>query len=363
MLSCLSPNGSTLVAGDALPDHLVVATLEGLVTAARDGNGFRVVARALTDRHVSSLWYEPSADLLFAASYQGGIFASADGGLTFASLGSALEHRNVYCVAARTTAEGLVLYAGTEPVGLFVSTDRGATWRELSGIAEMPNREHWTFPGPPHEAHLKNFTFVPDDDAHLFASVEQGGLFESRDGGVSFRELESIELRDDEWYRDVHRMVLRPGDPSTMFFSGGDGLATSTDGGRTWRRVLPTTYEIGYPDGLVVHPGDPDLMFVSGAHRQPGTWRESHSAHAHVARSTDGGSTWSLLSGGLPEPLDANIEALSLAVTPIADELYLGTTDGDVYLSRNRGDSFDLVLSGLAPISKGGHYRGLVRTA
>jgi photosystem II stability/assembly factor-like uncharacterized protein len=362
MLTCLSPNGATVISGAALPDRIVIATVEGAVTADRDGERFGVVARALEDRHVSSLWFEPDSETVFAASYEGGVFESDDLGMTFHPLGSALADHNVFCVAARTDEAGLTLYAGTEPVGLFVTSDRGATWTELPAIAAMPNREHWTFPGAPHVAHLKNVAFAPIDPGHLFVSIEQGGLFESHDNGMSFREVESIDQDDDDWYRDVHRLAFRPGEPTTMFISGGDGITASTDGGKTWHRVVPTSFDIGYPDGLVIHPDEPDLMFISGAHRQPGTWRESHSADAHVARTTDGGRTWTVLTGGLPDPLDANIEALSLAAAPGTSELFFATTAGEVFASNDHGERFRTVLSGLAPISKGGHYRGLVRT-
>ena len=360
MVSCLSPNGSTTYSGSNLPDRLVVATLEGVVTAERAERGFRVIERSLPELHISSLCFEPTRQAIFAASYAGTIHVSHDGGESWQLVDTSFREQNVYTIASRTTREGVVtLYVGTEPVALYSSADYGQSWTELPAIREMPNREKWTFPGPPHEAHLKNMVFDDADAGVIYASIEQGGLFKTTDGALSWSELEGIEQADDDWYRDVHRILVHPGDPRTMFITGGDGVSRSDDAGATWKRVLSTTYAIGYPDGLVVNPLDPNLMFVSGAKHQPGTWRDSHSADAHIARSTDGGASWSIVSTGLPDPLRGNIEALSLSVSPAGSELFAGTTDGDVYASTNNGDAFTLLLEGLGPISKGGHYRAL----
>lgn len=363
MVHCLSPNGATTVVGDALPDRLLVATRSGVVVADRAGDRFVERTRVLADRHVSSLWYDAESGTVLAGSYDGGVFASTDDGLTFSLAGDALRDHNVYTVAINPTSGDDRWYAGTEPVALFVSDDRGKSWRELPAIGQMPGREKWTFPAPPHVAHLKNLTFVPGEPDHLFAAVEQGGLFESRDGGESFVEIESFVQPDDAWYRDVHRIALRPGDPRVMLATGGDGVARSDDAGASWRRVLPTSSALGYPDGLVIHPNDPDLVLIAGASDQPGTWRTSHCADAHVARSRDGGTTFTVVGSGLGEPLVENIEALSLGVAGDASEVLAGTTGGEVYASRDLGETFTLVLSGLASISKGGHYLALVERA
>ena len=40
--------------------------------------------------------------------------------------------------------------------------------------------------------------------------------------------------------------------------------------------------------------------------------------------------------------------------------LFAGTTSGEVYVSDDGGESWTQAVTGLAPISKAGHYRGLV---
>jgi hypothetical protein len=51
---------------------------------------------------------------------------------------------------------------------------------------------------------------------------------------------------------------------------------------------------------------------------------------------------------------------MSLARWPDGFALFAATTDGDVFTSETGGDTWAQIASGLAPISKVGHYRNLV---
>jgi photosystem II stability/assembly factor-like uncharacterized protein len=160
-------------------------------------------------------------------------------------------------------------------------------------------------------------------------------------------------------YKDVHRLVIAPSNPDRMYLATGEGLYRSNDGGETWEHLTRRDWRIGYPDGLVLSPRDPDVVFVAGAERSPDFWRESHHANAGVARSRDGGRTWETLQRGLPENTRANIEATSVHAAPDGYTLFVATTDGDVFASQDEGEYWTRIVSGLAPISKSGHYRKL----
>jgi hypothetical protein len=59
----------------------------------------------------------------------------------------------------------------------------------------------------------------------------------------------------------------------------------------------------------------------------------------------------------------ANFEALTLASWPGGFSLFVGTTDGDVYASDDQGERWARIATGLAPVSKVGHYRQLTAAA
>ena len=358
MITCLSPNGSTTLAGSALPDRLAVATAEGVVVAERRGEEWAVVSHSLTDRHIASLAYDEATNSFFACSYDGGVFASSDDGMSFEARTDAPGGRQAFTIAAVHVGGALRLYLGTEPVGLFVSSDGAASWSELEAIAALRS-EKWTFPPPPHEAHLKSIAVDPTGEESLYACIEQGGLFHSDDGGITFVELPNVAMPDDASDKDIHRVVIDPSRPERLYCTGGDGVVVSDDRGASWSRIHGRSYAVGYPDALIVDPRDPARLFLAGASDGPGRWRHSHAANAHVAMSHDRGASWTLVDTGLPDPLRANIEAMSFACTPSASSLVLATTDGEVYESTDDAGHWHLVLKGLAPISKGGHFHAL----
>jgi len=53
------------------------------------------------------------------------------------------------------------LYVGVEPAMVFRSDDAGETWKRLDKIDELPTRESWYFPPPPHEPHVRSIDFLP----------------------------------------------------------------------------------------------------------------------------------------------------------------------------------------------------------
>ena len=100
-------------------------------------------------------------------------------------------------------------------------------------------------------------------------------------------------------------------------------------------------------------------MFISGAQLGPGEWRTTHFAGARISRSRDGGRTWDVLTNGLPDRMQASIEAMCLEDWGESCSLFAATTAGEVFASDDGGDHWSLIASGLAPIFKQGHLRPL----
>jgi photosystem II stability/assembly factor-like uncharacterized protein len=165
-------------------------------------------------------------------------------------------------------------------------------------------------------------------------------------------------------YADIHRCMINPLKPERMYVTGGEGLWVSTDAGKRWQNVFGRGSEPGsYPDQLVYKPSDPDFMLVSAGKKSPGDWRNEHTALTRISRSRDGGFTWEVLRGGLEDHMQPSIEAMTLEETGRIVHLFAATTAGTVLWSENGGDTWSMIVEGLAPISKGPHYRPLVTAA
>src|SRR5439155_1590529 len=95
-----------------------------------------------------------------------------------------------------------------------------------------------------------------------------------------------------------------PGDPATFYFGAVDGgVCRSTDGGRTWTKVLYKNPDTGAID-LAADPGDPQVVYAAlwQARRTP--WEQyqpDEGPGSGLYKSSDGGLTWAPLAGhGLP---------------------------------------------------------------
>ena len=66
-----------------------------------------------------------------------------------------------------------------------------------------------------------------------------------------------------------------------------------------------------------------------------------------------------MLHEGLPKHMRGNVEALVITKCNGSFELFAGTTDGDIFYSNDQGNHWTTILSGLPPVSKFHHYRGL----
>jgi photosystem II stability/assembly factor-like uncharacterized protein len=354
---CLSPNGVDAYRLTEIPACLLVGTVDGLVEVRSDArNGWTVARTSLRGVHVSSLMLEPESGSVFAGSHEHGIFRSSDGGATWDEKSTGLGSRNVFSLHSRREGAATSLYAGTEPAYLFRSRDNGETWVELDALRGIPGREKWDFPPPPHIAHVKNLQFDPHDPQGMYLSVEQGALLRSTDGGASYVQL----LYQDDTYQynqDVHRIAFNPTVPGDFVLSGGDGLARTLDGGKTWRHIATRAMRVGYPDQTFFSPDGDGVIFTMGARANPGTWRAEGDAQATVVRSDDGGATWNDVGGGFPASLRGSIEAATMFTWPAGFGFFVGTTDGEVFASFDRGRSWSQIAGGLPAVSKCVHYR------
>jgi photosystem II stability/assembly factor-like uncharacterized protein len=335
--------------------------LRGINLLERAGPGAPWIdrGRTLDGHHCSSLMVEPRQGGVFAGMHSGGLYFSADGGETWEKRDRGVTISHVFSLGCAHHANATVLYAGTEPASLFRSDDYGQSWTELPGVKETAGREKWSFPSPPHLAHVKTMTIDPRDPNVIYVGVEQGDLLKTTDGGATWRVLDDYSKPDDWTYRDIHLVVVHPANSAELYMTTGMGLYRSPDAGETWKLVVDNSFCIGYPDHLIVSPRDGDTMFMAGAGENPGVWQKSHHAATTIVRTRDRGKSWTDASKGLPENRRANVEAMSLATHPGGFTMFAGTTDGDVFASDNEAESWTSIAHGLAPVTKGNHYRAL----
>jgi photosystem II stability/assembly factor-like uncharacterized protein len=279
---------------------------------------------------------DPNAEeTVYVGCRGGGVRRSDDGGRSWRDLG--LPQPDVFSVAV-SPADGAV-YAGCEPSMLFRSTDGGRTWDELAALRELPSAPTWSFPPRPWTSHVRWIAPSPHDAGLLLVGIELGGLMRSEDGGRTWADHAPGAQKD------VHSLAWHPSIEGRAYEAGGGGSAWSRDGGRTWQPA-DDGRDRHYTWAVVVDPDDPDRWFVSAS---PGPFHAHRPgrAEAFIYR-WEGDGPWKRLDGGLPQPLDAMPYALTFA----ADRLFAGLSDGRLYVSEDRGDSWErLDATGIASVT------------
>ena len=249
------------------------------------------------------------------------------------------------------------MLVGVEAPGIFESTDDGATWSLKSTLAGQPGSEEWDDPAnqPPGHLGLSAMEVDETDPSRFWAIVQGVGLFETADDGASWTPR-NRGLRAD-WPRPheevgfcVHKVARSPVDPQRMYQQNHVGMHRSDDGGASWSEItegLPT--EFGF--AAAAHPHDRDSFYVIPL--DPGHGRTMPDGHAAVWRTRDAGSSWQRLDRGLPSE-GAYVGVLREAMAIDAHEvpgLYFGTSTGQLFASRDEGESWDAIAGYLPPIS------------
>jgi photosystem II stability/assembly factor-like uncharacterized protein len=363
----LSHGGTNVYSSNEGSTQLWVGTQDGLVQFERESNGkWREAQRALRGQHISAIIFEGTSGVMFAGAFFGSVHASADGGKTWERRDNGIPIHDVYSLASNVVDGKVRVYAGTQPAHLFISEDLGLHWHEIPSLRSVSTVSQWSFPAPPHVAHTKFITFDPKDSKTIYACIEQGAFLKSTDEGKSWSELNTVGLLADknrpiEHFYDVHRCLIDPRDPKRIYVTGGAGLYVTYTGGGSWERWMSPEWAADvYPDGFTWNPKNPDLMFVATAEHNPTTWRKAGPAaraEGKIYRSHNGGKNWQRLGGGLPESLKHEFGALCLEESSGKCSIFGGTTGGEVFCSEDSGESWTLITSDLAPISKKGHER------
>ena len=259
-------------------------------------------------------------------------------------------------------SENKIWYAGTSPIGLFRSEDNGDTWMPISGFNDNEMREKWAPDqyGTPDGAIVHSINIDPRDPLHMYIGISIGGVFETLDGGKTWKPLNEGVLADympekyPEYGQDPHTMVQHPKNPDILWQQNHCGIYRIDRGeGNKWTRVgenMPKEVgDIGFP--IVLDPEDPDRAWtfpMDGTNVWP---RTSPGGIPTVYTTKDGGSSWESKRSGLPEK--AWFTVLRQAMCGFKQDkqaLFFGTTSGEIWGSHEDGEGWYNVAEHLPKI-------------
>ena len=203
-------------------------------------------------------------------------------------------------------------YAGGASGGVWKSEDGGIHWRPV--FDDQPAQSIGAISIAPSDP---NVVWVGTGETFIRSNVSIGnGAYKSTDGGKTWTHV-GLERTG-----RIGRIVIHPRNPDIVFAAAVGhaygpqperGVFRTLDGGTTWERVLFVDERTGASD-LAMDPANPQLLFAGTWQIDIKTWgRVSGGPGSGVYSSRDGGTTWTRLSRGLPEP---PLGKIAVAVAP-----------------------------------------------
>jgi photosystem II stability/assembly factor-like uncharacterized protein len=256
-----------------------------------------------------------------------------------------------------------VFYIGVNNGGVWKTTDYGRTWDPI--FDDQPSGSIGDVAVAPSDP---NIIYVGSGEGLQRPDLSVGnGIYKSTDAGKSWMRL---GLQNGQ---QIPKIAVDPKDPNRVFVAvlghpyGPNeerGIYRSTDGGRTFEKVLYTSENVG-GDDVAIDPSNPDIVYATMWEARQGPWENGAwgGTNGGVYKSKDGGNTWKKTMKGLPE----NLVQAHLAIAPSSPKtVYVvfsttqpneyGTGSGmGLYRSDDRGESWrNVALDGRPEARIGG---------
>jgi len=251
-------------------------------------------------------------------------------------------------------------YMGSTGGGIWRTTDAGQTWVNITdkffAVGSMGAVE----------VSLSNpdVIYAGTGSDGLRSNVSIGnGIYRSADAGKTWQHVGLTAVGN------IGGIRVHPANPDIAFVAAignpfkptnDRGLYRTTDGAKTWQRVLYVSDSTGAVD-VEFQPGNPNTLYASMWRGERKPWTIISGAHeGGVYKSTDGGSTWKKLGNGLPNEL---VGKSNVAVTPadpnVVWVLIEAKPGGGLYRSNDAGESFTLVSDYAQLITRPFYYTNI----
>ncbi len=237
-----------------------------------------------------------------------------------------------------------IIYVGTASGGLWKSENGGTSYKPI-----FQNEQAASVGAVAINQNNPDEIWVGTGEGNPRNSLNSGfGIYKSLDGGHSWKYMGLGETRN------IHRVIIHRDDPNTVIVGAigspwGEqeqrGVYKTTDGGKTWRKVLYVDTKTGIGD-LVVDPTNPNkLIAAMWEHRRWPWYFKSGGPGSGLYVSYDGGESWEKRTSedGLPK---GELGRIGLAIAPSKPNIVYALVEAKkngLYKSEDGGINWKLV--------------------
>lgn len=247
------------------------------------------------------------------------------------------------------------LWCGTIPGGLFRSDDRGESWQLVESLWNRPERAEWMGGGKDH-AGIHSICVDPRNSESVAVGVSIGGVWATKDGGQAWSqradgmraEYMPPERQFDGNVQDAHLLVRCRDEPDKLWVQHHNGIFRTTNNCDSWQEITEPGVS-GFGFAVAVDPGAGDTAWFVPAVKDE--CRVPVDGKFVTTRTRDGGTTFDVLSNGLPTEQSWDIVFRhALAIDSSGKRLAMGSSTGSFWISTDAGDSWQCITTHLPQI-------------
>ena len=321
---------------------------------------------------VNAIAVDPSdGNTYYVGAPAGGIWKSTDAGINWTPLTDYLPQIGVSGIAVHPTDSQTIYIAtgdddagNTYSVGVFKSTDGGATWNNTASLTGNPNS--------------MNDIYIHPTDTETVLVATSSGVHKTTNGGTSWTRKLSGNIRD---------LKMRPNDPTVWYAASNNTFYKSSDSGESFQNIqIPALFN-SQRIVMDVTPKDPDYVyFVSAGSNSSfnGVWKSTNSGDSftqtaetddifestqawydlaltvsdkdvnkvyvgvlNIWSSTDGGDNFTKLNNWSSPDTESYTHA-DIHILRFINGKFFAGTDGGIYVSTNHGTNFTDLTENLA---------------
>ena len=234
-----------------------------------------------------------------------------------------------------------IMYVGTASGGLWQSKSAGIKWEPI-----FDNELTASIGAVKIDPNNPDVIWVGTGEGNPRNSLNGGyGIYKSIDGGKSWT---SMGLENT---RHIHRILIDPSDSNTVYVGAigspwgthpERGVFKTTDGGKSWRKVLFTNEQSGIAD-MVMDPVNPNKIIAAmWEHKRDPWFFKSGGSGSGIYMTYDGGENWKKLddSNGLPK---GELGRIGLAIAKNKPEIMYALVESKknaLYKSEDGGENW-----------------------
>jgi photosystem II stability/assembly factor-like uncharacterized protein len=202
------------------------------------------------------------------------------------------------------------LYLGTLTGWMYESHNGGVTWKRLASVGKRDDLA------------LDSIVVDIANPKHILVGAwvlgsAEGGLYVSNDGGVSW------EIDPEMRGQSIRALAAAPSDPKILVAGTLKGVYRSADAGEHWRLISPEgSQELHEVESIAIDPANPQIIYA-------GTW--------HLPwKTVDGGANWTSIKQGIIEDSDV----FSIIIDPKRPNIVYASACSGIYKSEDGGAKF-----------------------